>query len=105
MIHPREIEVLNILFSTDQAMTSGDIVMAGKRLSQSTVQAVLRKLAKEGHVAVEGVAYSGNVLSRTYRPTEQAKETVKKQIMEEFRTVQHIVSTDELIEELRKGVN
>lgn len=100
MIHQREIEILNMLFSSDNALTSGDIVASGNRLSQSTVQAVLKKLLKEGLVTVEGTTHSGNVLSRTYRPTEAAKQAVKQQIVDACKSVNNIVSWSELIEEL-----
>ena len=102
MIHQRDIEILNILFSSGNALTSGDIVAYGNRLSQSTVQAVLKKLLKEGFVAVEGTAHSGNVLSRTYRPTETAREAIKKQYLDAYNSISHIVSVDEIIHELMK---
>lgn len=102
MIHPREIEILNILFASEEPMISADIVEKGNRLSQSTVQAVLRKISKEGLVTVEGVTHSGNVLSRTYRPTEKARELVKQQFIESYESIKHIVYVDEIIKELRE---
>ncbi len=102
MIHPREQEILNILWKSEKGLTSSDIVEAGNRLSQSTVQAVLRKLAKEGLVESVGVTHSGNVLSRTYRPTEKSRKLILEQCIESYKAVMHIVSREELIQALKE---
>ena len=102
MIHPRELEILNILWGSDKALTSMDIVDAGKGLSQSTVQAVLRKLLKDGLVEVGGITHSGNVLSRTYRPTEKSKEQVLQQFVEQYKGISNIVSREEVIKALEE---
>jgi len=92
MIHPRELEILNILWNSKEALTSSDIIAKGNRLSQSTVQAVLRKLLKEGLVQVEGVTHSGNVLSRTYIPTEASRDVITRQFVNNYSGIQNIVS-------------
>lgn len=92
MIHPRELEILNILWNSDVALTSSDIIEEGNRLSQSTVQAVLRKLLNDGLVQVEGVTHSGNVLSRTYKPTEASRDVITKQFVNNYSDIQNIVS-------------
>ena len=102
MIHPREIEILNILYGSDAALPCCDISAYSNNISQSTIHAVLRKLLKEGFVTVDGITYSGNVLSRTYTPTEAAKQAVKQQIIETCKSVMNIVPADELIKELEK---
>lgn len=102
MIHPRELEILNILWGSDKALTSMDITDAGKGLSQSTVLAVLRKQLEGGLVRVEGVTHSGNVLSRTYRPTEKSKEVVLQQFVEQYKGISNIVSKDEVIKALEE---
>lgn len=102
MIHPRELEILNILWGSDNALTSTEIVDAGKGLSQSTVQAVLRKLPKDGLVEVDGITHSGNVLSRTYRQTEKSREAVLRQFIEQYKGISNIVSKDEVIKALEE---
>lgn len=102
MIHPRELEILNILWGSDKALTSMDIIEAGKGLSQSTVQAVLRKQLEGGLVEVDGVTHSGNVLSRTYRPTEKSKEVVLQQFVEQYKGISNIVGKDEVIKALEE---
>lgn len=102
MIHPRELEILNILWGSDNALTSMEITDAGKGLSQSTVQAVLRKLTKEGLIEVDGITHSGNVLSRTYRPVEKSREAVLRQFIEQYNAISNIVSKDEVIKALEE---
>lgn len=102
MIHPRELEILNILWGSDKALTSMDIVDAGRGLSQSTVQAVLRKQLEGGLVEVDGVTHSGNVLSRTYRPSEKSKEVVLQQFIEQYNAISNVVSKDEVIKALEE---
>lgn len=43
-ISQREREVLGIMYTADQALTSSQIVNLGNGMTQSTVQAVLRRL-------------------------------------------------------------
>ena len=102
MIHPRELEILNILWGAGNALTSTEIVDAGKGLSQSTVQAVLRKLLKDGLVEVDGITHSGNVLSRTYRPTEKSREVVLRQYVEQYNAISNIVNREEVIKVLKE---
>lgn len=96
MLNPRELEILNILWSTDQPMSSVDI-MRERRLSESTVMTVLRKLLNSELVKVVGTAYSGNVLCRTYRPTMASREVVLYQVLEFQESVKNIVNTDDIM--------
>ncbi len=75
-MNPRELDVLNILWKSDEPMMATDIVNAMSGLTQSTVTAVLRKLLKDNLVEVVGITHSGRVLSRTYRPTEQSRDVI-----------------------------
>lgn len=99
-LHAREILVLNTLFSSDSPMTSLDIIMTNKVLSQSTVQAVLRKLQKQELVEVTGVVHSGNVLARTYKGTQKAREEVLQYILEEYEKMRGILSVSDAIKAL-----
>jgi len=95
-LNPRELDVLNVLWSTDREMTSTDIVNEMRGLTQSTVIAVLRKLSKEGYVEVAGVTHSGKVLSRTYRPTEQSKEYIAQHFTEDYSSFTNVVSQSDM---------
>ena len=88
-MNPRELDVLNILWKSDEPMTSTDIVNEQKGLTQSTVIAVLRKLLKDELVEVSGVTHSGKVLSRTYRPTEASREIILENFQNDYRNFCH----------------
>lgn len=87
----RELEILNILYSSDQALTSSQIVRAGDGLTQSTVQAVIRKLMADEMIEEKGVTYSGNVLSRTFGVTERSREVLNQLFIDYLRTYKSII--------------
>ena len=87
----RELEILNILYSSDQALTSAQIVRAGDGLTQSTVQAVIRKLMADKMIEEKGVTYSGNVLSRTFGVTERSREVLNQLFIDYLRTYKSII--------------
>lgn len=95
-LNPRELDVLNILWSTDREMTSSDIVNEMKGLTQSTVIAVLRKLTKDGYVEVAGITHSGKVLSRTYRPTEASREYITRHFTEDYESFRNVISESDM---------
>ena len=95
-MNPRELDVLNILWKSDEPMTSTDIVNEQKGLTQSTVIAVLRKLLKDELVEVSGVTHSGKVLSRTYRPTEASREIILENFQNDYRNFCHVIPTSTL---------
>ena len=82
MLNEWEIDVLSILWRTDEAMTAIDILNAKKGLTQSTVTTVLRKMLNAGWVDTVGVTHSGKVLSRTYRPMEASINVILKHFTE-----------------------
>lgn len=97
MINPRELEILNILWNSEEPMTSSQIVNVGDMLSQSTVQTVLRKLLKAKLVEVTGVTYSGNVLSRTYKPSETSRDVILQKFVDDYNGFRNIISKDALV--------
>ena len=96
MMNPRELDVLNILWKSEQPMMATDIVNAGEGLTQSTVTAVLRKLLHAKLVEVAGVTHSGKVLSRTYRPTEASKDAILNDFSSTYTCFQDIISKSTL---------
>ena len=95
-LNPRELDVLNILWRTGEAMTSTDIVNEQRGLTQSTVIAVLRKLLKDDLVQVDGVTHSGKVLSRTYRPTENSREVIVRNFADDYANFKNVISKSDL---------
>ena len=95
-LNPRELDVLNILWKTDEPMTSTDIVNEQRGLTQSTVIAVLRKLLKDDLVKVAGITHSGKVLSRTYRPTEASKQVIMDNFAGDYANFRNVISKSDL---------
>lgn len=95
-LNPRELDVLNILWKSDQAMTSTDIVNEMRGLTQSTVIAVLRKLLKEGLVEVDGVTHSGKVLSRTYRPTDASRNIIMDNFAADYANFKDVIAQSDI---------
>ena len=102
MLNTRELDILNILWNRGVPMTSSDIVNAGRGLSQSTVQAVLRKLLNANLVKVSGITHSGNVLSRQYEPEASSKNIILHQFLEDYRNFSNIISKEELLTSIVK---
>lgn len=95
-LNPRELDVLNILWKTEEPMTSTDIVNERRGLTQSTVIAVLRKLLKDDLVEVAGVTHSGKVLSRTYRPTPASKDVIMNNFTGDYASFKNVISKSDL---------
>ncbi len=101
-MNPRELDVLNILWKSEQPMMATDIVNAGEGLTQSTVTAVLRKLLHAKLVEVVGVTHSGKVLSRTYRPTAESRDLILQDFADNYSCFSDIVSKSSLFAALLK---
>lgn len=95
-LNPRELDVLNILWKSEDAMTSTDIVNEMRGLTQSTVIAVLRKLLKEGLVEVDGVTHSGKVLSRTYRPTAASRNIIMDNFAADYANFKDVIAQSDI---------
>lgn len=95
-MNPRELDVLNILWKSDEPMMATDIVNAKLGLTQSTVTAVLRKLLKDNLVEVAGVTHSGRVLSRTYRPCEASREVILQDFTDNYNSFSNVISESSL---------
>ncbi len=91
-LNPRELEVLKILHESDRALTSTEIVNSSTELTQSTVQAVLRKLLATELAEVQGITHSGNVLSRTFGATEKSKEVLTEKFFHDYRCFRTLIS-------------
>ena len=95
-LNPRDYDVLNVLWKTEKPMTSTDIANEQKGLTQSTVMAVLRTLLRNNLVEVTGATYSGNVLSRTYRPTEESKKVIMDVFVDDYSNIRNIISKSDV---------
>lgn len=94
---PRDLDVMNILWKTENSMTASEIVDANPELTINTVQAVIRKLLKKELIYVKDIVYSGTVLSRSYRPTVNANDFAIMQFTAEFNNLQGEISKASLV--------
>lgn len=93
----REIDILSTLCESDRAMSLADILNARPDLIKSTVAATLAKLLNEKLIEVDGIAYSGKVLCRTYRPTPASKDKVLISLAEDYNSVRKMISQSDFI--------
>ena len=104
-MNPRELDVLNILWKSDEPLMATDIVNAGEGLTQSTVTAVLRKLLREKMIEVVGVTHSGRVLSRTYRPTEESRERILQNFTDSYSCFCDVIAESTMCAAILKSGN
>lgn len=98
----RDLDILQILWNSSDSMTALEIVKQYPELTMNTVQAVLRKLLKEGLIKINRIVYSGTVLSRSFAPVISPEEFVIMQMKEnvkEIRTVNKISFVTALFED------
>lgn len=95
-MNPRELDVLDILWKSDEPMMATDIVNAKTGLTQSTVTAVLRKLLNDNLVEVVGITHSGRVLSRTYRPTEASRDIILQDFTDSYNSFSNVINESTL---------
>ena len=95
----RDIDILNILWDSDIALTASGIVDARPELhlTINTVQAVLGKLLRDNLIQIDNIVYSGTVLSRSYRPAITPADFVALQVTTEFQKLHKSVSKTALV--------
>lgn len=93
----RERLILNTICGADHPLITRDIIGKNEKLSQSTVQLVVRELSDRGLIKESGVKHSGNVLAREYIATEKASEEVLLYVVEEYQQIRNVISITEYI--------
>jgi len=88
----RDLDVLNILWESDEPKTAAQIVKAGPELTMNTVQAVLRKLLKNKLVEIAEIVYSGTVLTRSYKPLISQEDFLLHKMTSEYRSLRKKIS-------------
>lgn len=78
-VSPKEVEILNILWSSEKPLTAKQIYESNQKLVLSTIQATLKKLTAKELVKVDDIIYSGTVLTRSYVPNINKEEFILKQ--------------------------
>ena len=90
-LNNRQVEIMSIL-ADGTSKTSSQIVRSEERLTQSTVQAVLRQALTAGYVEVVGVTHSGNVLSREFELTEVGPNALLEDFVDHYRRISAAIS-------------
>ncbi len=88
----RDLDVLNILWESDDPKTAAQIVKAGPELTMNTVQAVLRKLLKNKLVEIAEIVYSGTVLTRSYKPIISQEDFLLHKMTSEYQSLRKEIS-------------
>ncbi|MCI8752276.1 MAG: BlaI/MecI/CopY family transcriptional regulator [Lachnospiraceae bacterium] len=88
----RDLDVLNILWESDDPKTAAQIVKAGPELTMNTVQAVLRKLLKNKLVEIAEIVYSGTVLTRSYKPIISQEDFLLHKMTSEYQSLRKKIS-------------
>jgi predicted transcriptional regulator len=100
-ITKREKDILTILWKSDEPMTASEIARAdGQELSISTTQTVLRNLSKKNLVQVEGIVYSGKVLSRCYTPKMSVSDFEMNRAISSFQSTERSISATNFVASL-----
>lgn len=92
----RKLEVLSIMWKSDKPMTAREIADARNGITQSTVNSVLKKLLDAELVEVVGTTHSGNAISRTYRPSEKAKQYIMSYIIGLYSMFKDVINPEEM---------
>ena len=88
----RDLDVLNILWESDDPKTAAQIVKAGPEITMNTVQAVLRKLLKNKLVEIAEIVYSGTVLTRSYKPIISQEDFLLHKMTSEYQSLRKKIS-------------
>lgn len=83
--------LLDILLKSDTPLTATQIVTMDENLNSNTVQSVLRSLLKNKFIEVAEIVYSGNVLCRSYRATDAARNIAVEEFANGFQTLRKSV--------------
>lgn len=68
ILRNKELDVMQILWSSDTDLSVTDFTERNKSLVTSTVQAALRSLLKKSYIEVADIVQHNKVFARTYRP-------------------------------------
>lgn len=76
-INNRDLDVLEVLWSCEEALTANDIADISD-ISKNTVLPVLKNLLNQGYIKVDEVVLTGKTLTRKYLPAVDKEEFILK---------------------------
>ena len=75
-ITSKQLEIMQVLWKSDQSLTASEIANSDPALNINTVQVCIRQLLKNEYIQVADIVYSGTVLCRSYSPIVTKQEYV-----------------------------
>ena len=75
-ITSKQLEIMQVLWRSDQSLTASEIASSDPVLNINTVQVCIRQLLKNEYIQVADIVYSGTVLCRSYSPIVSKQEYV-----------------------------
>lgn len=78
----RQLEIMKILWDSEEPMIASDIVKKGDNLNINTVQSCLRLLIAHNAIKVADIVYSGTVLTRSYSAIISKEEYLNEECSE-----------------------
>lgn len=75
-ITSKQLEIMQVLWRSDQSLTASEIASSDPALNINTVQVCIRQLLKNEYIQVADIVYSGTVLCRSYSPMVSKQEYV-----------------------------
>lgn len=88
----RDMDVLNVLWESDEPKTATMISKSGDGLTMNTTQAVLRKLLKNNLIEIADIVYSGTVLTRSYKSVICQEEFLLQKLVYQYKSMSKKVS-------------
>ncbi len=88
----RDMDVLNILWESDEPKTATMISKSGDGLTMNTTQAVLRKLLKNNLIEIADIVYSGTVLTRSYKSVICQEKFLLQKLVHQYKSMSKKVS-------------
>ena len=64
----KEQEIMDVLWNSEESMSTNDIKLAAPELVSCTIQQIVQKLLKKKYIEISGIGYTKNVLTRKYSP-------------------------------------
>ncbi len=98
----KEMDILNVLWTSEKPLTASEITKFDESLSANTVQANLRKLQSKEFIEVADIVYSGTVLCRRYKPTISKNDFVVKTLNSYFDDNDSNISISAIVSALLK---
>ncbi|MCI8770721.1 MAG: BlaI/MecI/CopY family transcriptional regulator [Lachnospiraceae bacterium] len=101
----RDLDVMHVLWDSEEPKTAAMIVKARPDLTMNTVQAVLRKLLNNNFIEVADIVYSGTVLSRSYRDAISQTEYTLQKMTCEYHSLKNKPSKASILKALLDAEN